>query len=203
MFEKKITKQEINELPLFKYEGKTVVVASEQKIDRAISEIEKYDLVGFDTETKPTFKKGQFHHVALVQIAIPGVVYLLRIHMVGVPKSLASFLSNERIAKIGIALDDDVIALNKKRRFKPAGFIDLNKIAPTLGIENIGARNLSALLLNSRISKNQQVSNWENNILTGPQVKYAATDAWICLEIYNKLYQWGYLNNQSGRLGRP
>ncbi|MCF6195185.1 MAG: 3'-5' exonuclease domain-containing protein 2, partial [Emcibacter sp.] len=188
MFEKKITKQEINELPLFKYEGKTVIAASEQQIDRAISEIEKYDLVGFDTETKPTFKKGQFHHVALLQIAIPGVVYLLRIHKVGVPKSLASFLSNEQIAKIGIALDDDVIALNKKRRFKPGGFIDLNKIAPTLGIENIGARNLSALLLNSRISKNQQVSNWENNILTGPQVKYAATDAWICLEIYNKLY---------------
>ncbi len=203
MFEKKITKQEINELPLFKYEGKTVIASNEQQIDKAIFEIEKHDLVGFDTETKPTFKKGQFHHVALIQIAIPDVVYLLRIHKVGVPKSLANFLSNEHIAKIGIALEDDVIALNKKRRFKPSGFIDLNKIAPTLGIENIGARNLSALLLSSRISKNQQVSNWENDILSDSQIKYAATDAWICLEIYNKLYQWGYLNNELGHLRRP
>jgi len=193
MFEKKITKLEINELPLFKYEGKTVIATTEKQIDEAISEIEKYDLVGFDTETKPTFKKGQFNHVALVQIATAEIVYLLRIHKVGVQRSLAGFLSNENITKIGIALDDDVIALNKKRRFKPEGFVDLNRIAPSLGIENIGARNLSALVLNSRISKNQQVTNWENDTLTYPQIKYAATDAWICLEIYNKLIQWGYL----------
>ncbi len=201
MFEKKITKQEINELPLFKYEGKTVIAANEQQINKAIFEIEKHNMVGFDTETKPTFIKGQFRHVALIQIATPDAVYLLRIHKAGVSKSLANFLSNEQILKIGIALDDDVIELNKRKKFKPGGFIDLNKIAPTLGIENIGARNLSALLLNSRISKNQQVSNWENDILTDSQIKYAATDAWICLEIYNKLYQWGYLNNELGHLG--
>ncbi len=201
MFEKKITKQEINELPLFRYEGKTVIAANEQQIDKAIFEIEKHDSVGFDTETKPTFIKGQFHHVALIQIATPDAVYLLRIHKAGVPKSLANFLSNEQILKIGIALDDDVIELNKRKKFKSGGFIDLNKIAPTLGIENIGARNLSALLLNSRISKNQQVSNWENDILTDSQIKYAATDAWICLEIYNKLYLWGYLNNELDHLG--
>ncbi len=193
MFEKRITKIEINELPLFKYEGKIVIAADERQIDKAIFEIEKYDLVGFDTESKPTFRKGQFNHVALVQIAIPDKVYLLRIHHVGITNSLKKFLLNDKIRKVGIALDDDIIALNKKRRFKPGGFIDLNKIAPSLGIENIGARNLSALLLNNRISKNQQVSNWENPILTSPQVKYAATDAWICLEIYNKLDYWGYV----------
>ena len=159
MFEKRITKKEINELPLFKYEGKTVIAATEKQIDKAIFEIEKHKLVGFDTETKPTFKKGQFNHVALVQIAIPDKVYLLRINQVGISNTLAKFLSNENISKVGIALDDDIIALNKKRRFNPGGFMDLNKIAPTLGIENIGARNLSALLLNNRISKNQQISN--------------------------------------------
>jgi len=193
MFEKSISKQEINELPLFKYEGKTVISASEKQIDKAIFEIEKHKLVGFDTETKPTFKKGEFNHVALVQIAVPDKVYLLRITQVGIPTTLARFLSNEKITKIGIALDDDIIALKKRRRFVPAGFLDLNKIAPTLGIENIGARNLAALLLNNRISKNQQISNWENPMLTEPQIKYAATDAWICLEIYNKLMDWGYL----------
>ena len=194
MFEKSITKQEINDLPLFKYEGKTIVAATEKQIDKVIFEIEEHDLVGFDTETKPTFKKGEFNHVALVQIALPEKVYLLRISQVGVTTSLARFLSNKKITKIGIALDDDIIALKKRRRFVPAGFMDLNKIAPTLGIEKIGARNLSALLLNNRISKNQQISNWENPTLTEPQVKYAATDAWICLEIYNKLMNWGYLD---------
>ncbi|MCK5468277.1 MAG: 3'-5' exonuclease domain-containing protein 2 [Cyclobacteriaceae bacterium] len=194
MFEKRITKQDINDLPLFKYEGKTVIAADEKQIDKAIFEIEKHDLVGLDTETKPTFKKGQFNHVALIQIAVPEKVYLLRIHRVGITNTLANFFSNDQIIKVGIALDDDLIALNKRRRFNPGGFLDLNKIAPTLGIENIGARNLSALLLNFRISKNQQVSNWENPILTRHQIKYAATDAWICLEMYNKLNYWGYLD---------
>jgi len=193
MFEKRITKDEINELPLFKYEGKIVIAADEMQIAKAIKEIEQYDLVGFDTETKPTFKKGEFNHVALVQIAVPDKVYLLRIHQIGITNALVKFLSNDKIVKIGIALDDDLIALNKKRKFVPAGFLDLNKIAPTLGIENIGARNLSALLLTSRISKNQQVSNWENPVLTTPQLKYAATDAWICLEMYSKLQYWGYV----------
>lgn len=194
MFEKRITKEDINELPLFKYEGKTVIAADEKQIDKAIFEIEKHDLVGFDTETKPTFRKGQFNHVALIQIAVPEKVYLLRIQHVGITNTLANFLSNDQISKVGIALDDDVLELNKRKRFNPGGFLDLNKIAPTLGIENIGARNLSALLLNFRISKNQQVSNWENPILTQHQIKYAATDAWICLEMYNKLSYWGYLN---------
>lgn len=193
MFEKRITKQEINDLPLFKYEGKVVIAATEQQIDRAVFEIEKYQIVGFDTETKPTFKKGHFNHVALIQVALHNKVYLLRIHQVGLSNTLSRFLSNDKIKKVGIALDDDLYALRRRRYFKPAGFIDLNKVAPTLGIESIGARNLSALLLNNRISKNQQISNWENPTLTEPQIKYAATDAWICLEIYNKLIDWGYL----------
>lgn len=196
MFEKSITKAEINELPLFKYEGKTVIAATEEQINKAVFEIEAHKVVGFDTESKPAFKKGQFNHVALIQIAIPDKVYLLRIHQVGISNTLRNFLSNHEITKVGIALDDDLIALNKRRRFNPMGFEDLNTIAPTLGIQNIGARNLTALILNNRISKNQQVSNWENHVLTNPQVKYAATDAWVCLEIYNKLTGWGYLNGE-------
>jgi ribonuclease D len=195
MFEKSITKDRINELPLFKYEGKVIIAATDKQIDKAIFEIEKHTIVGFDTESKPAFKKGQFNHVALIQIAVPDKVYLLRIHQVGITNVLRNFLSNPKITKIGIALDDDIIALNKRRKFQPMGFKDLNLIAPSLGIENIGARNLSALILNSRISKNQQVSNWENHVLTTPQVKYAATDAWICLEIYNKLKYWGYVED--------
>ncbi len=196
MFEKSITKDKINLLPLYKYEGKTVIAATDKQIDKAVFEIEEHKVVGFDTESKPAFRKGQFNHVALIQIATPEKVYLLRIHQVGITNVLRNFLSNQEIIKVGIALDDDLIALNRRRRFKPMGFKDLNLIAPTLGIENIGARNLTALILNNRISKNQQVSNWENPALTIPQIKYAATDAWICLEIYNKLTYWGYLNGE-------
>ncbi len=193
MFEKRITKDQINTLPLFRYEGKVVIAADEQQIAKAVYEIEDHATVGFDTETKPMFLKGQFHHVALVQIAVPEKVYLLRIHQTGLTNALVRFFSNEKILKIGIALDDDLIALNKWRKFTPRGFHDLNKIAPTLGIENIGARSLSALLLGGRISKSQQISNWENPVLTEQQVKYAATDAWICLEMYNRLRNWGYI----------
>lgn len=196
MFNKKITKAEINDLPLFKYEGKTVVAATEKQINKALFEIEQHDVVGFDTETKPTFRKGEFNHVALVQVAIPDKVYLLRIQHSGISNAMAHFLSNPRIQKIGIALDDDVIALKRRRKFSPSSFIDLNKMANQLGIENIGARNLTALLLGYRISKNQQISNWENPTLTLPQVKYAATDAWVCLEIYNRLRDWGYWDTQ-------
>ena len=196
MFNKKITKAEINDLPLFKYEGKTVVAATEKQINKALFEIEQHDVVGFDTETKPTFRKGEFNHVALVQVAIPDKVYLLRIQHSGISNAMAHFLSNPRIQKIGIALDDDVIALKRRRKFSPSSFIDLNKMANQLGIENIGARNLTALLLGYRISKNQQISNWENPTLTLPQVKYAATDAWVCLEIYHRLRDWGYWDTQ-------
>jgi len=196
MFDKSITKNEINELPLFRYEGKTIIAATDKQIDKAIFEIEEHDIVGFDTESKPAFKKGQFNHVALIQIAVPGKVYLLRIHQVGITHTLSKFLSNDSITKVGIALDDDLISLKKRRRFLPRGFKDLNMIAPTLGIEKIGARNLTALILKNRISKNQQVSNWENHVLTTPQIKYAATDAWVCLEIYHKLMGWGYLNGE-------
>jgi ribonuclease D len=196
MFDKSISKAEINELPLFRYEGKAVIASSEKQIDRAIAEIERNEIVGIDTESKPTFKKGQFHHVALIQVACPDKVYLLRIQKVGISNTLKSFLCNPRIIKIGIALDDDLIALQKRRSFQPAGFHDLNVIAPKLGIQNIGARSLSALILGIRISKSQQVSNWENPVLTMQQIKYAATDAWICLEIFQKLRQWGYLDDQ-------
>ncbi len=195
MFEKSISKDEINTLPLTWYEGKVVIASTKSQIDKAIFEIEKHNVVGFDTESKPAFRKGQFNHVALLQIAIPDKVYLLRIIQTGITDTLKNFFENPNIIKVGIALDDDLVALKKRRNFKPAGFLDLNKLAQTLKIENIGARNLSALILGGRISKSQQVSNWENPRLTGPQIRYAATDAWICLEIYNRLKEWGYLSS--------
>ncbi|NJN25257.1 MAG: 3'-5' exonuclease domain-containing protein 2 [Cyclobacteriaceae bacterium] len=129
MFAKRITKEEINDLPLLKYEGKIVVAADEAQIAKAIKEIEQFELVGFDTETKPTFKRGQFNYVALVQIATPEKVYILRIHQTGVTNAMVKFLENEKILKIGIAIDDDLIAMNKrKKNLKPGDLKTLIKL---------------------------------------------------------------------------
>ena len=187
MYLKSITKDEVNELPLFSFDGKIVTAFSPEQIDQAIDELGKAEIVGFDTETRPTFKKGQFHHVALIQLAVSGKAYIFLIQKSGLTDRLIAFFENPRIKKVGIAIHDDLIALKKKRMFSPAGFVDLNKMAEQMGFENIGARNLTAMVLNKRISKSQQRSNWENIPLTPRQIQYAATDAWICQEIYHRL----------------
>jgi len=187
MYLKSITKSEVNELPLFSFNGQVVVTSDSEEIDQAIEELEKADVVGFDTETRPTFKKGQFHHVALVQLAVSDKAYIFLIQKSGLTDRLISFFENPHIIKVGIAIHDDLIALKKIRPFLPAGFEDLNKIAVRLGFENIGARNLTAMILGQRISKSQQRSNWENIPLSPRQIQYAATDAWICQEIFHRL----------------
>ncbi len=187
MYKKIITKEEINELPLFSFEGKVIIASDPDHIDEIIMQLETTDLVGFDTETRPTYKKGQFHHVALIQLAVAEQVYLLSIQKSGITDRMVAFFEDPGIIKVGIAIHDDLIALQKRRPFQPAGFKDLNKIAMQLGFENIGARNLTAMVLNKRISKRQQRSNWENIPLSAGQIQYAATDAWICREIYLRL----------------
>lgn len=187
MYSKSITKDEVNELPLFSFNGQIVTTSDSEKIDQALDELEKADVVGFDTETRPTFKKGQFHHVALVQLAISDKAYIFLIQKSGLTDRLISFFENPHIIKVGIAIHDDLIALKRRRPFSPKGFEDLNKMAVQLGFENIGARNLTAMILGQRISKSQQRSNWENIPLTHKQIQYAATDAWICQEIFRRL----------------
>ncbi len=187
MYKKFITKEEINELPLFSFEGKIIIASDPDRTDHLIKELETADIVGFDTETRPTYKKGQFHHVALIQLAVAENVYLFSVQKSGLTDPLIAFFENPGIIKVGIAIHDDLIALQKRRPFTPAGFKDLNKIAMQLGFENIGARNLTAMVLNKRISKRQQRSNWENIPLSEGQIQYAATDAWICREIYMHL----------------
>ncbi len=195
MFIKEITKDQVNQLPLLKYEGKIVVVNTLHALKTAVSEIKAHDAVGIDTETRPAFLKGQFYHVSLVQIAVPEKVYLFRINQTGLADELCDLFADDKIQKIGISIRDDIKALQKKYSFLPHSFVDLNTIAKELEIKNAGVRNLTAIFLESRISKNQQTSNWEKDVLTEQQIRYAATDAWVCLEIYNKLKQLGYIYN--------
>jgi|TARA_B110000908_G_scaffold172549_1_gene240686 ribonuclease D len=186
-FKKFITKDDINLLDLGKFNGEITLVDTDEALEKACSEIAQCAIIGIDTETKPSFKKGIINTVALLQIATDKKAYIIRLKKVTMTGQLAGIFANKEIKKIGIAVFDDLKDLKKLHPFKDESVVDLNLLAPKLGFESIGAKKLSALVLGIRISKRQQVSNWELENLSQAQIDYAATDAWICREIYLKL----------------
>ncbi len=198
MFPLQITKEELNALPLQQYEGKVVLVATYPQLQQAIKEIRQYDVLGFDTETKPAFRKGVWYYISLLQIAVPGKVFLLRLNHTGFVQELCDLFADPAINKVGISIQDDLKSLKKLAErdhlaFEPEYITEINDIAKELGVQHAGVRNLTAVFLGFRVSKAQQTSNWENPQLTEKQIRYAATDAWVCLEIYDRLAEWGYL----------
>lgn len=193
MFIKEISKEEVNELPIKKYPGKIVLVTKSEQVREAIKEIYQHKAFGFDTETKPAFKKGEYNAISLLQIATADTVYLFRLNLIGFSRELATLFENPSITKIGISIRDDIKELIKLRDFQPEAVVELNQIAQELGIKHAGVRRLAAIFLEIRISKAQQTTNWERETLTQQQMAYAATDAWVCLKIYNKLHDQGYL----------
>lgn len=184
-----ISPEEINNLPLKTFSGKTSVISDPEKLKRVLKEIVKHDVVGFDTETRPSFKKGQFYHVSLLQLAIPSKVFLIRINQTGVTEEIAALFENENVIKAGVGIRDDLKALQKLKNFNPLNAIDLSTVAKRAGLQVESVKKLTALLLGFRISKSAQTSNWEAPTLTQKQIEYAATDAWVCLELYDRLKQ--------------
>jgi len=156
-------------------------------LSKIFSEIEHHSVVGFDTETKPVFVRGHQNKVALMQVALPDKVFLIRINKTGVQPEVLHFLENENILKAGVALRDDIKALQRLKRFSPKGVTELAEMAKKAGLMEEGVKKLTGLLLGFRVSKTAQTSNWEAVVLNEKQISYAATDAWVCLEIYNKL----------------
>lgn len=193
IFPERVTKAEVNELPLLAYEGNITLIDNISQMGEALRAINREPVIGFDTETKPTFRRGEYNYTALLQIAIPNQVFLFRLNLMGFPDALAGIFTDRYIKKIGISIADDIKELKRLNNFREESIIEINDIAKTLGIENQGVRNLSAIFLQGRISKRQQISNWENEVLTEPQMRYAATDAWVCLEIYTKLMKQGFI----------
>ena len=193
IFPERVSKAEVNELPLLAYEGDITLIDSTAQMGEALRAINREPVIGFDTETKPTFRRGEYNHTALLQIAIPDHVYLFRLNMMGFPDALAGIFTDRHIKKVGISIHDDIKELKVLNKFREQSIIEINDIAKALGIENQGVRNLSAIFLQGRISKRQQISNWENEVLTEPQQRYAATDAWVCLEIYTQLINKGFI----------
>jgi ribonuclease D len=193
MFATTISNLEINALELGKFEGNIHLITDEKALKEALKNISKHVVVGFDTESKPTFNKGEFNNVSLIQISTEEDAYLIRVNMTGITNELRSFLETDRITKVGVALRDDLKDLKKLRSFTPGGFVELNQLVKEIEIECNGLRKLTAIILGFRISKNAQVSNWENVTLTEKQLDYAATDAWVCVAMYHKLTRQGYI----------
>jgi ribonuclease D len=184
---KTISHDEINALPLKAFMGEILLITKATQLPDVFAEIQQHTVVGFDTETKPAFVKGQVFKVALLQLAIPGKVFLIRLNLTGLSPEITDFFENENVIKAGVGLRDDIKILHKLEKFTPAGFAELSTMARETGLEVESVKKLTALLLGFRISKGAQTSNWEAEQLTEKQIVYAATDAWVCLEIYKKL----------------
>lgn len=189
-----ITNEALNDLPLISFKGEIVVIDSMAEFQKCIPELQICSILGFDTETRPSFKKGRINKMSLLQLSTNEKAYLFRIHKIGIPNELKDLLANPKIKKIGVAVHDDIKGLNKIKPFKASGFVELQEYVKLFGIENFSLRKLSALILNGRISKSQQLSNWEADELNNKQKIYAATDAWACYKIYLQLKQNELLN---------
>ena len=189
MFRTKITKDEVNQMPVVIFEGKITLVDDLSKIQPAIEELRKSAVVGIDTETKPSFTRGTHHKVSLVQISTLEHCFLFRLNKINFPASLAEFLADEKIKKIGLSLRDDFSGLNKHHAFKPANSVDIQTIIQSYGILELSLQKIYAILFGKKISKSQRLTNWENPELTEQQQRYAATDAWASLQIYLQLME--------------
>ena len=191
MYKISILPEEIEKMPLGSFPGKITVI-DKNGIDfvRAIAYLGTQKIIGFDTETRPVFSPGQRHnHVALLQLSGAEKAFLFRVGSMGMRKLLCAILSNPRILKVGAAVHDDVRGLQYYRQFEERGFVDLQKIAYEWGIRDKSVKKLAANILGVRISKSQQLSNWEADELSAAQQMYAATDAWVGREMYLKLLQ--------------
>lgn len=182
-----ITKEELAGLELEEFPGKIYIVDNSATAGQAIEYLSRFDRLGFDTETRPAFRKGSVHSVALIQLATDDCCLLFRLNKIGFTPGLIDLLSNPDILKIGLSLRDDFSSMGRRMQFTPQGFVDLQKIVSRFDIKDISLQKIYALLFGKKISKSQRLSNWEADSLTEAQQKYAALDAWACLKIYEEL----------------
>lgn len=186
-FNAHIEKSEITSMPTVTFPGRIITINTAADVDKVVKALSKEKLLGFDTETRPAFRKGVQYKVSLLQLSTADTCFLIRLCNTGMPESIISLLENSEILKIGVSLHDDYQSLARRKRFKAGGFFDLQKYVSGFGIEEMSLQKIYAIIFGERISKNQQLSNWEQDILTDKQKQYAATDAWACLNIYNRL----------------
>lgn len=183
----RISKEAINELPLASWDGPTTVVQTVLEMTTAWERLAGETVLGFDTETRPAFRKGQKFNPSLLQLAASREVFLFQLDHIGMPPALLALLEDAAIVKTGVSLSFDLASLQPLQPFHPRGFIDLAAMAKAKGVKHHGLRGLAASVCGIRISKSARTSNWANPVLTPQQIRYAATDAWIGREIYHRL----------------
>ena len=177
----------LQDLPRANFPGHIEVIVSVKEAQKAVDFLMKQPLLGFDTETKPSFKVGRMNQVALLQVCSGGICFLFRLNRIDLPQCIIKLLEDRRVTKIGLSWHDDLRALNQRKKFKVGTFIDLQDIAKEMGIIDISLQKLYANIFGEKISKGQQLSNWEADSLTEAQKLYAATDAWACIQLYNEM----------------
>lgn len=182
-----LTSDELASYRLESFPGRVIVIENMENFRRHLPELKGEGLLGFDTETKPSFRKGKRNRVALLQLAFDNTAFLFRLNRIGLPRELAQILADAMVVKAGVAIHDDIKILRQLSQFEPSGFVDLQKTSKEFGIESSSLKKLAAIILGFRISKSQQVTDWEAPVLSEAQIIYAATDAWVCYEIYLKL----------------
>lgn len=184
----KTDKTFIPNLPRYAFEGKIYVIQSANEAERAVEVLRQSPILGIDTETRPTFKKGVSHKVALLQVANEQLCFLFRMNEIGFLPCMADLLADPKVLKVGLSLKDDFLMLKRRdTSFRPGGYIDLQNYVKQMGIEDMSLQKLYANVFHKRISKSAQLSNWEADVLTDAQKVYAATDAYTCIQLYKEL----------------
>jgi ribonuclease D len=186
---RQISRAALSELPIRRYEGPVHLVATPPDLERALEDLSREGVVGFDTETRPAFRPGESYLPALLQFATAGAVYLLQIQQQDCSAAMREIFSSAEIIKAGVSVSDDLRNLKKLAAFEDRAVVDLGRIARRHGLRQTGVRNLAGIFLGARIPKGAQTSNWAARRLTPQQIAYAATDAWACRELYLRFRQ--------------
>lgn len=186
-----VSREEVNALPIRRYEGPVHVIAAPGELAPAMDEILQETVVGFDTETRPAFRPGESYPPSLAQVATARAVYLFQVQRAEIAAAVARMLAEERIVKAGVGMADDLKSLKKVVAFHEKSIADVGTLAQRHGLKQSGVRNLAGLFLGFRIPKGTKTSNWARHQLTEQQIVYAATDAWACRELYLKFRELG------------
>lgn len=183
----KYDKVQINTLPRAVFEGRIIVVLSKAEAEKAVNYLLSQPILGIDTETRPSFRKGIIHNVSLLQVSSYDTCFLFRLNYIGMTAAIIRLLEDTTVPKIGLSLHDDITMLHKIADFTPGNFIDLQQHVREIGIEDLSLQKLYANFFGQKISKTQRLTNWEADVLNDKQKLYAATDAWTCIKLYEEL----------------
>lgn len=187
VIKEKFDKKDINALPRETFNGRIITILTENDAQKAVDYLLTQSMLGVDTETRPSFRKGTVHQVALLQVSTHDTCFLFRLNRTGITDSIKRLLEDEKTAKVGLSLHDDIALLRKRREFTPGNFIEIQNEIKNIGISDMSLQKIYANIFHKKISKGQQLTNWEADILTDAQKLYAATDAWACIMIHDEL----------------